>query len=439
MVPGRQKAIEVIISISLTPPLPPYILLTPSFHSFSFRFLVFIIASLDVIYRERFADCLLFFSPQWGRARALWESYSRTEQSGTAQAAGPAFVSLPTLAENHERFSGPMDVYRWLEKEGHFPRTVPSRSDRKQKTLNSSGDLVANATLHSSGRDENANFCAFCGLSTRSHGKHAHGSDAKVQKEKEREREKDGDLVNSRVCPLPEWSMRMPILDVEFVRSHIFKGSDAARQATIGEVRSGAPLLSMGMELLRAEDPSLIYGVQKAAASLRLPAVDAGPLVSFEPENGREVDIMRALAPYALLATATRVLIRRLISGGLQAMETKTSQPTTKEPGSATAHTPRPGARAAGSRGSGGGKRQILTPAHIIRGLFNRSTLSSSTTNAASGAGIEGSLGATAVLLSLARLGVEVPDMREVKSTDTNTAATLGVDAIVRDQSANGN
>lgn len=332
-----------------------------------------------------------------------------------------------------------MDVYRWLEKEGHFPRTVPSRSDNKQKTLNSAGDLVANATLHSYGRDENANFCAFCGLSTRSHGNHAHGTDAKLQKEKEREKEKDGDPVNSRVCPLPEWSMRMPLLDVEFVRSHIFKGSDAARQATIGEVRSGAPLLSMGMELLRAEDPSLIYGVQTAAASLRLPAVDAGPLVSFEPENGREVDIMRALAPYALLATATRVLIRRLISGGLQAMETKTSQPTTKEPGSATAHTPRPGARAAGSRGSGGGKRQILTPAHIIRGLFNRSTLSSSTTNAASGAGIEGSLGATAVLLSLARLGVEVPDMREAKSTVTKTAATLGVDAIVRDQSANGN
>ena len=377
-------------------------------------------------------------------------------QSGSSQTVQGTEASQGEApqAENHDKFSSPMDVYRWLEEEGHFPRSVPPRSDAtKLKTSNTSGDAVANATVHSSAREDNAQFCAVCGLSTRAHARF-HGQ----QKEKDRDRDKEkdsGDPVNSRVCPMPEWATKAPLLDVNLVRSHIYQRVDQAGvPAKTGDNGTGAPQISMreslgvDKEILRAEEPSLIYAVQKTAAALRLPAIDSGQTVSFDPDNIREVgDVEKVLAPYAILATATRVLVKKLVHGGLQAMEARSSNASSgsaslmKDAGSATgsAHGSRTGARAAGARGSAGGRRQVLTPTHVVRGIVNGAPLGNPTANATginNSAGGSPSSSAIAMLIGLTRLGVETPETR-VMSSDMSSAATVGQGNVAGDQLAN--
>ncbi len=115
---------------------------------------------------------------KWGRARAIWEAYCNT----------------PTPAQPSENtISGPLDVYRWLEQEGHFPKLQPvvnvksTSAKGKEKAVPVTPDL----------------YCAVCGYMSSLHPQTT----------------TDDGRVLPMFCTLPEWMCRTPLLDAHLLRT----------------------------------------------------------------------------------------------------------------------------------------------------------------------------------------------------------------------------
>ncbi|KLO20728.1 hypothetical protein SCHPADRAFT_992045 [Schizopora paradoxa] len=290
---------------------------------------------------------------QWGRARAIWEAYCNT----------------PTPAQPSENtISSPLDVYRWLEQEGHFPKP----------------QVVANANASSGKGKEKATaetpelYCAVCGYLSSLH--------------------PQATTIDGRASPvyciLPEWMRRPPLLDAHLLRARNPIPKVPPRPAQ-KKLKVAAPRTTpSNRELATAVDPTLTLAVNRVASSLQLPCLKtwkAGPEGLHDAD-----DLFGALGPSAVLALATKTLIRRLVDGGVRASE---QQPL---PPGAPPRSALPSSRKDknSKQSSAMTRKRILTPAHIMQGVCNRSpSVSSTPTTSTRYDGME------ALLVALGRLG----------------------------------
>lgn len=288
MVPGRQKAIRVGV--------------------FQIQY-----RSLDLL--------VLMNQLKWGRARAIWEAYCNT----------------PTPAQPSESsMSGPLDVYRWLEQEGHFPKQQP----------------VSNSKIMSAKGKEKATqetpelYCAVCGYVSLLHPQTT----------------TDDGQVKPVFCKLPEWMHRPPLLDVHSLRTcnPIWKVPPRPTKSKLKGATSR--IILSNRELTTAEEPVLTLAVNRVASSLQLPCLKSSKGTSEDLHDAGA--LYDALGPSALLALATRVLIRRLVDAGIRTME---SQPP---PSSALLNSTSGSSRK--DRNSRHMKKRVLTPAHIMQGICDR-------------------------------------------------------------------
>ncbi|KAH8108686.1 hypothetical protein DFH11DRAFT_1067320 [Phellopilus nigrolimitatus] len=193
-----------------------------------------------------------------------------------------------------------------------------------------------------------------------------------------------------QVCALPEWAMRTPIVSLEDFLAHQALRDSVRPQAGIETMRR-IDAQSSQSQLVRVVDPALTLAVQGMVSSLLLPCFTRLNNLLFIGEGEQELE------PFALLGASVQGLVRRLISEGLQAMGAKLEAPK----GSST-------------YGLSGSKRRLLTPAHIVRGLVEGSRRR----------GLSNVK--RALLLSIARLGVKVPE--EEQEAVVGAPATITTD-----------
>ncbi len=286
---------------------------------------------------------------KWGRARAIWEAYCNT----------------PTPAQPSENtISGPLDVYRWLEQEGHFPKLQPvvnvksTSAKGKEKAVPVTPDL----------------YCAVCGYMSSLHPQTT----------------ADDGRVLPMFCALPEWMCRPPLLDAHLLRTRnpILKVPPRSAKS---KLKNASPRVTLSnRELATAEDPALTLAVNRVASSLQLPC--------FKSSSGQAEDLhdasalYDALGPSAVLALATRVLIRRLVDAGVRTAA-QLLPPSSTLP-SSTSGTSRK------DKNSRQTRRRVLTPAHIMQGICNQSVGVLSTTSASTRYD-----GMDALLVAIGRLG----------------------------------
>ncbi|KAI5123449.1 hypothetical protein M0805_008821 [Coniferiporia weirii] len=299
---------------------------------------------------------------EWGRARALWESYDASES-----VAPPEMQAATDVA----KIAGPAGMYRWLEAEGHFPRSRPAPAVAPSKAPSKS-DVARNT------------FCAVCGLALASH-RRAKGAGVGARP---KEAEESAAAAPTRVCVVPEWAGRMPLMDVQRDLPRANRPEETKRPTPGGAAHLEAVSADV---LLRVIDPEMTLAVRRVTAPLRLAGFAPLPLANY----GRE------LAPYALLAATVQVLVRRLVGGGLQAMEGGVGHVT----------------KGAGTQGSSS-RRRLLVPAHVVRGLVEDARR-------------KGSQSAQrAMLLGLVRPGVpvSVPVLERDADADAATGGAEGGD-----------
>ena len=180
----------------------------------------------------------------------------------------------------------------------------------------------------------------------------------------------------------------MPILDVQELRAYQANMHPQDNFVTISaDAHAG---------LLRVVDPRLTLSVERVVSSFRL---DTFPSL-LDPLQGGIGS--RYYAPYALLATSGRILVKRLVSGALQVLDPRL------DPGDTV------GLRSGNlsNSGSHGQRQKFLVPAHVSRGLIE-------------GARRRDGHSQRTLLLCLTRLGIaavdtdtQQPPAAEANSTD---------------------
>lgn len=254
-------------------------------------------------------ELMHLFVCQWARARAIWETFANSvpDIDNKMREASDYLIKL----------TGPVDVHRWLKREGLCIDTA-CQSSPSRKPLQEQ-------------------YCSVCGhrASTHRKGKVLRGRDGEEQ-------------GTGRVCEPSSFAGRMPIVEIqEFLGNHVQSvRRRCATKALIGD----APA-----RLLGKVDPSLLIGVQRIVSVLRLPSfpIPGAPISSGSTPTKESRE--RELVPYAVLTVSLRALIRFLVWIGLQSMELK-SESSTKP-------------NITGLSGSHVTKKRLLTPAHVVRGL----------------------------------------------------------------------
>lgn len=213
-----------------------------------------------------------------------------------------------------------MDVYRWLQSEILFP----AKAHNQSRLPNNRQDQEKNKYT----------FCTICGQQMSNH-----------RKNKAKAREGlEGSSTN--LCAFTEWLRKMPILDVQELRAYQPNMHPQDNFVTISA--------DVHTELLRVIDPRLTLGVERVVSSLNLLNF---PSSRDSLEGGNDT---RYYAPYALLASSVRILVKRLVWGALQVLDPRF------DPGDSV------GLRSGNvsNSGSHGQRQKLLVPAHVLRGLI---------------------------------------------------------------------
>lgn len=230
----------------------------------------------------------------------------------------------------------PEDVYRWLADLG-AQKARPRQPDSKIVT---SGPPVTEPVTDAPVRTPGY-YCSFCGLHLKLHSTRMDVDTGGI----------------SHTCGLPpRWASTTPSIDVQaLLRRQITPPPRSPHPGTSTRLSSASD-----RDLLTAADPTMTLAIQRLAAALKLSCVPSASaaqddLAASPKFSGTRSDVEADLAPYALLASATSVVVRHLVLGGLKAMSSARST---------VAQRPIP-------LKSSDGPNALLTPSHIIRGLLD--------------------------------------------------------------------
>lgn len=252
--------------------------------------------------------------------------------------------------------------------EGHLSDASEPRSQSK---ANFQSKSIAET------QSDNTVFCALCGLPPHSHRRGRH-------------RIKDDGDGRFRICEVPEWAGRRPLVDVEEMKALVEAQrvrsqlpENKRRSQHEGKGRETAPVIELGREwtnqdLVKSVDPRVTLAVQRIVGTL---ALQYAPKLEIEPNTHASHETVEdSLAPHALLGIATQIFIKKLLASGTQALES--------------------GMKSAASNATS--TDRMLTPAHIIKGLVEASRRRTAKD------------GQRALLLSVARLGLEMRETSEL-------------------------
>ena len=221
------------------------------------------------------------------------------------------------------------NIYRWMADAGHFPRKAIGKQD------NNRSQHAKMATLFPSADQLSEMFCSHCGLH--------HTSHTKMESEE------------SSVCDVvPSSVTRLPIMDPSQFFSIIV--SDLGIPMAPYMVQNS--LWHSAKNLIAVSDPTLTLAIRASVIQLQLKTFGSGNRFLSTP-GGRSfrltelgvsaTEIDNHIAPYALLSIVIRSFIRALVRGGLRIADQD----------------------AFGKRS----RTRLLTPSHILRGLYTQREL----------------------------------------------------------------
>ncbi|KAF8582829.1 hypothetical protein K439DRAFT_120063 [Ramaria rubella] len=267
---------------------------------------------------------------EWGRARAI-----RTE-----------YDSIPTSGDKFNLTTG--DVYRWLEKEGHFPRP---RTESVRPLFQAAAVPSPNPTSQTQSLNASQQFCPVCGVDIHRHTP----SLFLISQEPLNVGERDGFR-----CPFSHERRRAPIVHVYALLA------PPGMPYWVYQAGQVTFTPSTPHDLVTVAHPHLTRFVRHNVALLSLPRFEVAPALEGNAglftgnelslgNNRREVD--EALAPHALLAITLERLVKDLVESGVQVARemqnrTKAASVGTREP-TATS---------------------LLTPTHVLQGLLINNT-----------------------------------------------------------------
>jgi hypothetical protein len=221
------------------------------------------------------------------------------------------------------------NIYRWMADAGHFPRRAIGKQDSNRS------QHAKMAALFPSADQLSEMYCSHCGLDYLHHTSHT-----KMESEE------------SSVCDMvPSSVTQLPIMDP----SHFFSNLDPGIPMAPYMVQNS--LWHSAKNLIAVSDPTLTLAIRASVSQLRLktfgysnrflstPSGRSFPLTELGV-SASEID--NHIAPYALLSIVIRSFIRALVRGGLIIADQ-----------------------------DGFGKRstRLLTPSHILRGLYTQREL----------------------------------------------------------------
>ncbi|PCH40183.1 hypothetical protein WOLCODRAFT_150222 [Wolfiporia cocos MD-104 SS10] len=306
---------------------------------------------------------------EMSRARALKDTY---EQHVASLSEKGGHIPLSTA-----------DVYRWMERESMFPRPrvkrkTPTSQEQHQKNGIAQGSIGLPA------------FCRTCGLNQL-----VHPTDVKIENEDTDRKHISGTSIlpqpSRSIClSFNGSSVRIPLFDVYHLLESL-PGVGAVHGTSYGL----APTMFMPPatshnkrapppgDLINIAHPRLVTAIRSISAAWKLQhlgTTSQGSSGVAELSETRQV-VTDQLAPFALLATVTRCMIRLLVRRGV---ETYRQDETALQ---ALGHQK----RKMGRQQTSITPRRILTPSHILRGLA---------------VGAQRELVDCAALLTIAELGV---------------------------------
>ncbi|KAI0043959.1 hypothetical protein FA95DRAFT_1562778 [Auriscalpium vulgare] len=275
---------------------------------------------------------------EWGRARALRERYEEVRK-----AAPPAQGHLPLSTA---------DVFCWLEDEGLFlrpppPKPAPGTSTAKkleEPHIAESESLMRTASGNG--------YCTACGLKSSYHYSYV----------------KQEPVSNSLACPFaPGAPALLPILDVH---SLLPEPTNARPSQDPLAAPTPSPLTVADMRFssrdwCSAVDSDTVRMINQWLGPLRLDRFRYNGIAEHMDAKMDSFGLASSVAPSAVLGLALRALIRRLVSGGLAAMQDDV------ERARRAVRPPRGGARAAAAstREWKSEDAAVLAPSHLARGV----------------------------------------------------------------------
>ncbi|EIW59252.1 uncharacterized protein TRAVEDRAFT_71391 [Trametes versicolor FP-101664 SS1] len=318
-------------------------------------------------------------SIEMARARALRDAYTRLSE----QSPGTDLIPLTTV-----------DVFRWLEDEGFYPRASPTASLSESQKLARSSRRQRGA---GAGAHDGTAFCRTCGLHRTYHPNVA-DEDTKPVDIKPAML---GAALERGLCMsfagtgADAEPTRAPIFDVHSLLK--FAPTSAEEPAPYGLGRaifvappqSGAqaetPLGSPATDLVSVADPALVVAIQRLTSLPRrrrsAPALghdDDVPVVA--PALGSISTMARSaaaahLAPSALLAVVLKPLVRQLVGRGVDTLR--------QDEAALRVGTGRHERARRATTAVVEGPRRVLAPSHVLRGVAGVARTGTSATGGA--------------------------------------------------------